>query len=81
MLDGAYETMLSGNNFFAGPGHNAEFITDDEGNDWMLYHAFEKKDPDNGRQVLLDRVQWANDWPFVQGAGPSFLNEAPVFKN
>lgn len=81
MLDGAYETMLSGNNFFAGPGHNAEFITDDEGNDWMLYHAFEKKDPDNGRQVLLDRIQWANDWPFVQGAGPSYLNEAPVFKN
>lgn len=79
MLDGASETMLSGNNLFAGPGHNAEFITDDKGQTWMLYHAFDKKDPDNGRQVMLDPVMWADDWPYIQGGSPSYLHEAPVF--
>ncbi|MDR1864171.1 MAG: family 43 glycosylhydrolase, partial [Bacteroidales bacterium] len=38
MFDNHYETVLHGNAVFAGPGHNAEIVTDDEGNDWMLYH-------------------------------------------
>lgn len=81
MLDGAYDTMLSSSNIFAGPGHNAEFVTDDAGQDWILYHAYQKSDPDNGRQVMLDPIQWTDDWPSVQGGKPSYLHEAPVFKN
>ena len=36
----ACTTNWSGNgNGFVAPGHNAEFITDDKGQDWMLYHT------------------------------------------
>ena len=34
--------ILQGNNLFAGTGHNSEIITDDEGNDWFFYHAWQK---------------------------------------
>ncbi|WP_373395954.1 family 43 glycosylhydrolase [Algoriphagus halophilus] len=32
-----------GDNGFAGPGHNAEIISDSNGNDWLLYHGMDKK--------------------------------------
>ncbi|WP_226528429.1 family 43 glycosylhydrolase [Metabacillus niabensis] len=33
-----------GEKLFAGPGHNA-VITDDNGTDWIVYHADDKADP------------------------------------
>ena len=79
MLDGAADTMPGNNNIFAGPGHKAEFVTDDKGQTWMLYHACEKRNPDNGRQVMSGPVMWADDWPYIQGGVPSYLHDAPVF--
>ena len=46
------EVVLQGNNLFAGTGHNSEIITDDEGNDWFFYHAWQKAKIDNGRQLI-----------------------------
>lgn len=70
---------------YAGPGHNAEIITDDEGNDWLLYHAMNKQNAklDNGtnrRSLMLDKLVWENAWPTVAGQQPSIQpTKAPVF--
>lgn len=71
---------------YAGPGHNAEIVTDDEGNDWFLYHGMNKQNAklDNGvnrRVLLLDKLNWINGWPVVNGHEPSLKPlEKPFFK-
>ncbi|RNC64033.1 family 43 glycosylhydrolase [Proteiniphilum sp. X52] len=80
MLDGAGDLLLQGNDAWAGPGHNAEFVQDDEGNDWIIYHAYKKSDDSMGRLLMLDRIYW-NDWgPYIQGNTPSITAKSPVFK-
>ena len=67
---------------FAGTGHNSEIITDDEGNDWFFYHAWQKAKIDNGRQLMCDRIQWSSDgWPYITNGTPASVSRAPVFKN
>lgn len=73
---------------WVGPGHNAEIITDDEGRDFMLYHAVDLKNPvlPNGatrRPLLMDEVHWdaTDGWPYIKGNVPSNTPQrAPVFK-
>lgn len=90
LASGSYgELLLKGNeevNGFAGPGHNAEIITDDEGTDWFLYHAIPKNNPflENGasrRPLMLDPLEWENDWPVIQNQQPGITTqERPVFE-
>lgn len=76
-----------GNTGFAGPGHNAEIITDDAGTDWFLYHAIHKSKPllDNGasrRPLMLDKLSWENGWPSIEGQQPSTQPKStPVFNH
>ena len=79
MLDGAFDVLLHGSNNVAGPGHNAEFVTDDAGQDWMIYHGYMRSDPDAGRQVLMDRVEWVNGWPLIAGSQSSVESSYPTF--
>jgi arabinan endo-1,5-alpha-L-arabinosidase len=79
LLDGHYEEVLRGNDHFAGPGHNAEIVTDDKGQDWMLYHAYVRGRSDEGRQLLLDPVFWKGGWPVIPGKSPSVKSLAPWF--
>jgi len=65
---------------FAGPGHNAEIFQDDEGNDWFLYHAIEKKLPNLGngatrRPLMLDRLTWFEGWPMIEYSEPSMIKK------
>ena len=53
--------MISGNSKWAGTGHNAEITTDINGNTWILYHAYSKKNPEIGRMVLMAQVKWENN--------------------
>ena len=65
-----------------GPGHCSEFVQDDAGQTWMLYHGFQAGDVDAGRVVYLDKITWGSDgWPQVQGMRPSTEAEAPVFND
>lgn len=72
---------------FAGPGHNAEIITDDAGTDWLLYHAIDKKIPylpvgATRRPLMLDKLVWENGWPTIPGNQPGLENQKmPVFLN
>lgn len=78
------EIILSGNTEafgFAGPGHNGHIMTDDKGQDWMLYHAIPKNNPklQNGasrRPLMLDKIIWKEGWPTIERAAPSLSTQA-----
>ena len=62
--------LLQRTGAYAGPGHNSRIITDHSGNDWMLYHAIEVKQPRvstgaNRRVLMLDQILWNNNWPEI----------------
>ena len=76
------EVILKGDsdNVFCGPGHDAEIVTDDKGQDWMAYHAYWKGNNYKGRCMNIDRVLWTKDgWPYFDGAVPSTSSPIPVF--
>lgn len=78
MLDNKHEILIRQNNSFVGNGHNSEIITDRKGYDWILYHGVSVDNP-HGRVLLLDRVEWINEWPVVKGDSPSIESEKPLF--
>jgi arabinan endo-1,5-alpha-L-arabinosidase len=68
-----------GSEGFVGPGHNGDIVTDDAGDTWMVYHAFDKKNPTR-RVMLLDKINWNNDWPEIANGQPTYQKTtAPVF--
>ena len=60
------------------PGHNS-IITDQSGQDWMLYHAVDTRRPrtkasddiNTRRIMLIDKIVWADGWPRIEANGPS----------
>lgn len=79
MMENNHEVLIHKNERFVGTGHNSEIVKDDEGNDWILYHAVDTKSP-KGRVLLLDKVIWKNGWPSVKDSTPSLSADIPVFK-
>lgn len=73
LLDATGTTILEGDDEFAGPGHNA-VVADDAGDDWLIYHAYERANPWVGetprRVLMLDRLRWRDGWPTVPGDSP-----------
>lgn len=81
MLDNSDETVISSNAHFVGNGHNSEIIQDKLGNDWILYHGVDLRNP-KGRVLLLDQIIWENKqdpWPSVTTSSPSLTHVKPVF--
>ena len=70
---------------WVGPGHNAEVVTDDRGNDFFIYHAIEVKNPllpggATRRPLMMDPIKWLNEWPSIQDGKPSKTQQvAPYF--
>jgi arabinan endo-1,5-alpha-L-arabinosidase len=65
--------------FWLAPGHNS-IATDSKGTDWILYHAMDAarayyEDRPRGamsaRRMMLDRIEYREGWPRVQGHRPS----------
>lgn len=79
MLDNHHEVLIHKNSHFVGTGHNSEIVTDEAGNDWILYHAVSVKHPD-GRVLMLDKVFWKRKWPVVARKRPSISAKKPFFK-
>lgn len=72
--------ILTGNEQWKCPGHGT-VVTDQAGQDWLLYHAYDAKTFIYvGRQGLLDRVTWGADgWPKINdGKGPSVTVSTPL---
>ncbi len=69
------------------PGHNSEIVKDDDGQDWILYHAIVKPNYNlpNGsarRPLFIDKVIWDdNGWPKigVNGTPSEYETEVPIF--
>ena len=78
MSDNEHEIMIHGNDHFVGTGHNTEIIADNEDKTWILYHAFDLNDP-TARVLMLDEIQWENNWPFVEGNSPNLSWIKPSF--
>ncbi|WP_026360939.1 family 43 glycosylhydrolase [Amycolatopsis nigrescens] len=75
---GGTPVLQPNGNTWIGTGHNA-MIRDTAGQEWLVYHAIDRDDPylnrpfvDVERPMLLDRLDWIDDWPVVRaGAGAS----------
>ena len=80
MLKNAYDVLIDRNSRFVGPGHNSEIVTDDEGQDWILYHAYDLTQNESERMLMIDRITWQDGWPVVESGTPSTSpKSAPVF--
>jgi arabinan endo-1,5-alpha-L-arabinosidase len=78
---GNWTWVIQKNEHFVGPGHCSEIVTDNAGNDWILYHGYVKGNEDaDGRQLLMSRIIWENDWPSVAGGSPALKADAPYFR-
>lgn len=78
MLDNRHEILLSGDDNVKGTGHDSQIITDDKGQDWIFYHAYDVKAPNAGRKMYMDRVTWVDGWPQIGIDGhATTTNEAP----
>ena len=68
--------MLAGTGYWRAPGHNA-VVTDDAGQDWIVYHAVDPARPTQDevafvrRPMLIDRIVYRDGWPTVEGGQPS----------
>jgi arabinan endo-1,5-alpha-L-arabinosidase len=46
-------------------------MTTMNGNDYLLYHAYDGVPGAKERDTLIDRVTWANGWPVVANGTPT----------
>lgn len=78
MMDNHHEILIHKNDSFVGTGHNSEIVSDNAGTDWLFYHAVSVANPD-GRVLMLDKIDWIDGWPSVEGCSPSIKSEKPHF--
>lgn len=70
--------ILARNSRWIAPGHNS-IITDNAGQDWIIYHAIDSAKQDQGRIILMDKVTYENGWPQIETGTPSVTaQQAPV---
>lgn len=62
--------VVSGTEEYIGPGHTS-VLTDAQGQNWLLYHSWNKSAVSKGRTMMIDRLVWnENGWPSTAGAVP-----------
>ncbi len=72
--------VLEGNARWRAPGHNS-IVTDEDGGDWILYHAIDAASADRARVMLLDRIIYREGWPGVENSQPSVgVRRAPLLR-
>ena len=86
LRNGGGMPLLSGNDVFAGPGHNS-VVMDDAGREWIVYHAIPKGNPRlrsgaNRRPAFIDRLRWLESgWAHVEPGTPGMERRtAPVIR-
>ena len=78
LMNNGYDVVIRPNKSFVGNGHCSEIVQDDNGDDWIFYHGVDTHQPE-GRVLLMDQVEWKNDWPHIKGGSPSIKAAKPVF--
>jgi arabinan endo-1,5-alpha-L-arabinosidase len=74
----ANSVILEQRGSWVAPGHNS-VIEDVNGDPWLFYHAVDSRRPrskpaddvNTRRVMLLDRLDWRDGWPRLEGGGPS----------
>ncbi len=78
-LNNSFSNLLYCSPKVIGPGHNSEFLTDDAGQHWMLYHGWDANHIAGKRKVYLDKVSWDKEgWPMIENVRPSITAPVPV---
>ncbi|EPX62397.1 Beta-xylosidase [Cystobacter fuscus DSM 2262] len=77
--------IMKNNESFKCPGHGS-VVTDAQGRDYLLYHAYRTTDTVYvGRQGMLDVIQWGEDgWPTInsrRGPGGKVLTQLAPFSD
>lgn len=70
--------VIDKNYEFIGPGHN-DVISDDAGDDYLVYHSYSRKYPDK-RMMCIDKLIYdEHGWPSVETISPSYdyIDEGP----
>lgn len=82
-LNNSFSPLLSADNNYAyGTGHCSEIVTDDAGQDWILFHAYKASNVNDGRCLYLEQVKWDSDgWPYIVGGKNHDEWDRPVFGN
>ena len=81
MLDNHHEILLSGDDKVKGPGHDSQIIADDKGQDWIYYHGVDVNEPNAGRKMYIDPVNWGKDgWPTIGNGHPAQSGKMPSIK-
>jgi arabinan endo-1,5-alpha-L-arabinosidase len=65
-----HSVILELNERWIAPGHNS-IVTDDAGQDWIVYHAIDAKKPNEGRMMLMDKILYKGGWPYIASRAPS----------
>jgi arabinan endo-1,5-alpha-L-arabinosidase len=76
----ASSAILERSGRWIAPGHNS-VISDDDGRDWMLYHASPAERLASGRLMLLDPIVYLDGWPRIEGARPSESSQPAPARN
>lgn len=72
--------ILERNEQWIAPGHNS-IITDNAGQDWIVYHAIDAEKPNEGRVMLMDKIVYRDGWPQIETGTPSVTaQQAPILK-
>lgn len=77
MMKGYSELLIGNSAKFTGAGHGCVFDLAD-GSTWILYNAYDLSNVKKGRTLMLDRINWADDWPSVRGQIGSYCSDKPV---
>ncbi len=86
-LDNIEGVVLRGNDMVAGPGHNAQIVTDDKGTSWFIYHGVLRSNPwlpggATRRPLFIDKIEWISGWPVInQDMGPSLTTRQKPYFN
>lgn len=86
MIASSGSLVIGDGDQYVGNGHNA-IVTDDNGDDWIVYHGINVDDPylPNGatrRPLMIDKIVWdSTGWPQVRGFMPSTIEtEGPYIE-
>lgn len=79
MIDNKHEILIQKNQKFVGTGHNSEIVSDSKNQDWIFYHAVSVDRP-KGRVLMMDRIRWKDNWPYIENNRPSLQSERPIFR-
>ncbi len=82
-----HSIILERRGYWIAPGHNS-IASDAAGQDWIVYHAVDARrpreratdEPNTRRVMLIDRIEWRNGWPFIDGPS-NRPRAAPVIRS